>query len=722
MREIIKKHFGLFSVLIVVLIVFSNVTPANVTAQPDGPETKVTVEQAILDKMETQGTASYWIQFENEVTLSPAYDMDWSERGWFVYETLLAQAEKSQSQVRAYLQKNNIEYQSYWINNSILVTSSTNSILSNLTQFANVKRMEARKTFFLHEPDRNNAITDNGVNSIEPNITHVNANDVWSKGIDGTGLVVANIDTGVRYSHQALVNQYRGNNGDGTFDHNYNWYDPYGDYVLPTDYHGHGTHTMGTIVGDDGGSNQIGMAPGAEWIACRGCNTSDCGDLQLLACGQFIAAPTNTFGDNPNPDMRPHVVNNSWGDCATTYDSWYEGPINAWHAAGIYPIFSNGNAGNSGYSSPPGLNTVGNPARSGNVTGVGSSGEQNGLYASHSNWGPTDNLDIINPKDGLFPEMKPQVLAPGVSIRSSTPGSDREYQDGWSGTSMSAPHVAGLVALIWQAAPCLVGDYGTTERIIEETAVYMVYDDGSGLTPSNFPNFATGWGEIDALAAVKYAPVFCSTGSLGGKVTTDGITPVEAATVTAENGTGLSLDTLTLSDGTYSMNLPGGTYNVSATKYGYSEAIETEIEVHVDGSTKLDFNIYPLLSVIPTELEQAQLTNNITNQSFTIVNPSASEIDFELLELPEDSLLLENVELFLETGDDIPWLSLYPMTGMVPAGETVVITVTYDSSDLGVADYLGSIQINQAPAPPINLPVTLHVIDIPKLYLPWITK
>ena len=250
----------------------------------------------------------------------------------------------------------------------------------------------------------------------------------------------------------------------------------------------------------------------------------------------------------------------------------------------------------------------------------------------------------------------------------------------------------------------------------------MVYDDGSGLTPSNFPNFATGWGEIDALAAVKYAPVFCSTGSLGGKVTTDGITPVEAATVTAENGTGLSLDTLTLSDGTYSMNLPGGTYNVSATKYGYSEAIETEIEVHVDGSTKLDFNIYPLLSVIPTELEQAQLTNNITNQSFTIVNPSASEIDFELLELPEDSLPLENVELFLETGDDIPWISLDPITGTVPAGEILVITVTYDSSDLAVADYLGSIQINHAPAPPINLPVTLHVINIPKLYLPWISK
>lgn len=593
MREIIKKHFGLFSVLIVVLIVFSNVTPANVTAQPDGPETKVTVEQAILDKMETQGTASYWIQFENEVTLSPAYDMDWSERGWFVYETLLAQAEKSQSQVRAYLQKNNIEYQSYWINNSILVTSSTNSILSNLTQFANVKRMEARKTFFLHEPDRNNAITDNGVNSIEPNITHVNANDVWSKGIDGTGLVVANIDTGVRYSHQALVNQYRGNNGDGTFDHNYNWYDPYGDYVLPTDYHGHGTHTMGTIVGDDGGSNQIGMAPGAEWIACRGCNTSDCGDLQLLACGQFIAAPTNTFGDNPNPDMRPHVVNNSWGDCATTYDSWYEGPINAWHAAGIYPIFSNGNAGNCGYSSPPGLNTVGNPARSGIVTGVGSTNLQDGVYAPHSNWGPTDNPDMINAIDG-FDELKPQVVAPGVNIRSSVTWSDTAYTF-YSGTSMSAPHVAGLVALIWQAAPCLVGDYATTENIIEETAVDMVYDDGSDLTPSNFPNFATGWGEIDALAAVNYASgLSCSMGLLSGKVTTDGTTPVAGAKIFADNGANLTINVYTAADGTYSSGIPAGTYTLTASKSRYTSSSVFGVVITDSETTTQDFVITPL--------------------------------------------------------------------------------------------------------------------------------
>jgi hypothetical protein len=75
---------------------------------------------------------------------------------------------------------------------------------------------------------------------------------------------VASIDTGVQFDHPALAAQYRGKNPDGTVDHNYNWFDPAG--VCPTDApcdnNGHGTHTMGIMVGDDGGNNVIGVAPG----------------------------------------------------------------------------------------------------------------------------------------------------------------------------------------------------------------------------------------------------------------------------------------------------------------------------------------------------------------------------------------------------------------------------------------------------------------------------
>ncbi len=120
--------------------------------------------------------------------------------------------------------------------------------------------------------------------------------------------MVANIDTGVQYNHPALVSQYRGNLGGGLFSHAGNWYDPANVCRgTPCDNVGHGTHTMGTMVGFDGGANQIGVAPGANWIACKGCENNSCSSASLIACAQWVTAPG---GD---PAKRANVVNNSWG-------------------------------------------------------------------------------------------------------------------------------------------------------------------------------------------------------------------------------------------------------------------------------------------------------------------------------------------------------------------------------------------------------------------------
>jgi uncharacterized repeat protein (TIGR01451 family) len=374
------------------------------------------------------------------------------------------------------------------------------------------------------------------------------------------------------------VNQYRGNLGGGVFEHNYNWWDPYSTYTSPNDGNGHGTHTMGTMVGDDGAANQIGMAPEAEWIACRGCSTSSCTDTALLSCAQFVAAPWDLSGQNSDPDKRPQVVNNSWGDCGQSYDNWYQGVVDNWHAFGVYPVFSNGNNTNCGYSAPPGLNTVGNPARYGNVTGVGSTGQSNGAYANHSNWGPTDNPDTINPNG--YPSLKPQVLAPGVGIRSSVIASDTAYAS-YTGTSMSAPHVAGLLALVWQAAPCLVGDYAATETLLEMTAVPIPYASGGSPPPGpgNVPNYATGWGEIDALAAVNAALGVCGDAFIEGVVTSAATSnPIAGATVTVDDGVDTRTVT-TAADGSYSLAVFAGTYDITVTAFGYLAGTATvEVE------------------------------------------------------------------------------------------------------------------------------------------------
>jgi len=465
----------------------------------------VIVEPELLAQMRQQGQAGYMIFLSARPDLSAAYEMDWAERGRHVVGALQQTAARSQAKVRDYLERRGIDYLAFWIDNIIVVESSDPATLDGLMGFSEIQSLRALRTMSLIEPmpGQERVIP----TSVEPNLSHIKADQVWETGIDGTGMVVANIDSGVRYTHDTLAPHYRGNLGGGAFDHDHSWLSPADGDAAPTDEHGHGTHTMGTMIGDDG-TNQIGMAPGAEWIACDGCTDGACPGAALLTCAQWIAAPY-PIGDpgSADADRRPQVVNNSWGDCGTSYSSWFQASVDSWLAAGIYPVFSNGNASNCSYSYPPGLNTVGNPARYANVTAVGSTGLNDGEYATHSNWGPTDREDTLNPRG--YPNLKPQVVAPGVNIRSSYAGSDSHYASS-SGTSMSAPHVAGLVALMWQAAPCLLGDYATTETIIEQTACPIAYETGNGDEgPGNVPNHATGWGEIDALTAVQEAAGRC---------------------------------------------------------------------------------------------------------------------------------------------------------------------------------------------------------------------
>ena len=469
----------------------------------------VRIEPELEAALRLHGEATVLIDFGERPDLRAASTMDWEERGHFVVSELRATADRTQARVRAHLRAEGVAFRSFWIDNLILVPSATRLVLDDLATFEEIAVLRSDRRAMLVEPVQKAFAPTRG-RSIEPNISHVNADVVWGMGFDGMGMVVAGIDTGARYTHEVLEPRYRGNLGGGVFDHDFNWLSGDGGSATPVDGHGHGSHTVGTMVGDDGGANQVGMAPGATWIACEGCPDGGCPSIALLTCAQWVAAPY-PVGDpsSPDPSKRPHVVNNSWGDCAQSYDGWYQGVVDSWHAAGIYPVFANVNASNCGYGFPPGCNTVGNPGRYGNVTGVGSTGQSNGAYAAHSNWGPTDDPDTVNPVG--FPGLKPQVVAPGVNIRSALSGSDSSYGS-WDGTSMSAPHVAGLVALMWQTAPCLVGNYAETETIIQASAMAIPYATNcGGEGPGNVPNNATGWGEIDALEAVTQAAAFCGT-------------------------------------------------------------------------------------------------------------------------------------------------------------------------------------------------------------------
>lgn len=578
------------------LFIWFSALPAGAAGDP------VKVDPALQRAVNREGSTGYIIHFKSKPNLLSAETMEWNDRGRFVRTVLQNTAASSQSNVKKYLDGKNARYKSFWVGNLIVVEASDPETLNGLSEFSEIDRIEERPNIILYEPVEKWVQSAQPM-AVEPNLSHIRADQVWTNlGVTGNGIVVASIDTGVRYTHEALVNRYRGSLGGGSFDHNYNWWDAYGEYpTAPADDNGHGSHTMGTMVGSDGGSNQTGMAPGARWMACRGCNSTGCADTALLECAQWMVAPWDLNRAAPNPDLRPHVVNNSWGDCSQRYRDWFQEIINNWHAAGIYPVFSNGNSSNCIYNSPPGCNTVGNPARYGNVTGVGATGTTDGQYAPFSNWGPTDNADQVNP--GGHPYLKPQVMAPGINIRSSFNSGDTGYAYG-SGTSMSAPHVSGLVALMFSACAKLSRTYGLVETMLQNTAVPIPYattcgGEGTG----NVPNNATGWGEIDAFAAVQAALALCEGGTVTGKVgSTKGGNPIRNALVSVTERSAT-----TDAAGAYTLPyvLPGAR-TVTASAEGYYDQ-SVQVTITRDVTSTVDFSLKPK--------QPASLTGKVTDGS-----------------------------------------------------------------------------------------------------------
>ena len=311
------------------------------------------------------------------------------------------------------------------------------------------------------------------------------------------------------------------------------------------------------------GPNQIGVAPHAKWIAAKGC----CLDTALISSAQWILAPTNLAGTNPRPDLRPDVVNNSWG--GGSGDPFFRPAVQAWVASGIFPAFSNGNSG-------PACGSAGSPGDYPETYSAGAF-QQNGSIASFSARGPSAFGDII----------KPDIAAPGVNVRSSLNGSDSSYGP-LSGTSMASPHLAGTVALIWSISPELRNDVARTRTLLAQTAV-----DVSNTSCGGTAGYNNVWGEgkLDALAAVTAAPRGL-TGSITGTVTrSDTNAPIGGAEVRVTGPANRSV--ATDPTGHYSMTLPVGTYTVEVTAHGYtSESISNAQIVH-NGTLLQDFSLDP---------------------------------------------------------------------------------------------------------------------------------
>jgi len=478
--------------LLVVLVILSILIPG--TAAPAFASPWRTKVDPWVLQTASEGETEFLVYLTAQADLSGAKALPTKlEKGNYVYESLTSIAERTQKGLIRQLDQLGVEYHPYWIANMIWVRGGLTTV-QLLAGRADVAHVYANPQVTLDAPVKE-ASSDSTPQTVEWNIIKVKAPDVWALGYTGQGVVIGGQDTGYQWDHPALKNQYRGWDG-GNAEHNYNWHDAIHDSVgnpcgndspIPCDDQGHGTHTMGTMVGDDGGANQIGMAPGARWIGCRNMDQGAGTPETYAECYQWFIAPTDLNGNNARPDLAPDVINNSWS-CppseGCTDPNVLLTVVQNLVTAGIVSAHSAGNSGS-------GCSTVSNPAA---------------IYDESFTVGATDSTDTIAGFSSRGPvtvdgsnRSKPDISAPGVSIRSSVPGGG--YEGGWSGTSMAGPHVAGLVALLISAQPDLRGQVGQIESTIEQAALHIPW---TGCSSSGVPNNAYGWGRIDALASVQY--------------------------------------------------------------------------------------------------------------------------------------------------------------------------------------------------------------------------
>ena len=444
------------------------------------------------------GRAEMLIVMAEQADLAPVRELAGKgAKGRFVFERLTATAKRVQAPLLAELARLGVPRRSFWAANFVW-TEGDLALAQTLAARGDVARLDANPRLVLVEPIVG-AAASAAPEAIEWNISWVNADDVWLLGYNGQGAVVAGQDTGYDWDHPALKGKYRGWNGSAA-DHNYNWHDAIHsgggicgpDATAPCDDDSHGTHTMGTMVGDDGGANQIGMAPGARWIGCRNMDVGVGTPTTYIECFEWFIAPTDLAGQNPDPGAAPDVINNSWGcppdeGCNPGNFAVMQQVVENVRAAGIFVAVSAGNAGSS-------CSSVEDPAAIYDASfSVGATGDHSDAIAGFSSRGPV-TVDGSN-------RMKPDISAPGSCIRSSVPGTG--YGSCWDGTSMAGPHVAGLVGLMISAVPAVAGDVDRLEDLIRDSAVHPAFGGECGVAAGVYPNNTFGAGRIDALAAVN---------------------------------------------------------------------------------------------------------------------------------------------------------------------------------------------------------------------------
>ncbi len=551
-------------------VVGSTLATKPATIQPSS-KIEADLAQAMLAKPDV---ISFTVFLSEQADFS-SEGSSWEGRGQNTYNKLKEVADRTQPAVEAELRR--LEgagqvkrYESFWLTNSFSVVGTDEAVrvLANRNDVAilylDPPAYGIGSTPVPNEQEPSNETPvpksyQGPLYTTDWNINLIKAPQVWDRGYRGSQITVGVIDSGAYHVHPALLAHWRGTSKQlpGA---EFNWQDFIGPGLggafsneTPYDDNGHGTRTIGDAVGNYG-SDYIGVAPGAYWIACRAFNinlrSSTSGPLRN--CLQWMVAPTDSVGV-PHPEYRPQIVVGSWG-LGNPTNSFLLLDVRRLVQAGIVPVFAVGNAPNN-------AGLVDAPASYAESFAVGAVGYATALpdavLAGYSNHGPSTFTANVKP-DVVAPGGSDNLIA-GENIRSSAPPCSTPTppalptppvycsDDGYSyahGTSDAAPHVSGLIALLLSADRSLTRYQ--LQYVIQNTAYFSRTIPTSTPTPSptdtpepdltlthlccaednkrplvtdtptftpvpwgTRPNNDYGWGLIDAKAAVDAVTTGC---------------------------------------------------------------------------------------------------------------------------------------------------------------------------------------------------------------------
>jgi len=406
-----------------------------------------------------------------------------------VHARLAEHASLTQADVIRLLDTQKASYQSFWIENAVAVKGVSNTLLDKLKAHKDVLSVDADEHVFLPPMEKEQTAEDP-----QGNIAALNTAAMWNAGFKGKGVVVASIDSGVRWTHEAVVSNYRGLESGGTVNHDYAFLDatsttPHDPSKLTADnadIFGHGSHTMGTLAG--GGPKNIGMAPEATWITARAFNWDGVSTQSgLIGAAEWVLCPTKYDGSGKDCSKGAHVVSCSFGGNSSL--TWLNPAVKAMRSAGVLPVFAAGNV--NAYQ----CGSVVEPAGCDDAIAVG--GSNDGSYYQASGKGPG--------LDGKT--IKPDFVAPARSINSICSASDtgRDAYMRLTGTSMATPHVSGALTLLLNAGlkpeEAVQAMRDTAKQTFQQP---ILTKTTCGDTPWNvFPNNIFGWGLPDVCAAAK---------------------------------------------------------------------------------------------------------------------------------------------------------------------------------------------------------------------------